>query len=85
MRKYLVLAIRTPAYDQAVVEPHRRFLAELRARDMLQESGPFTDGSGGAYLVLADSLEAAETVVYTDPLHTTGSSKITVHEWEITG
>ncbi|MET8799921.1 YciI family protein [Nocardia sp. NPDC004568] len=85
MRKYLVLARRTPAYDPAVAEPHRRFLAELRAKDMLQESGPFTDGSGGAYLVLAESLAAAEAVVYTDPLHTTGSSAITVHEWEITG
>lgn len=85
MRKYLVLAVRTPAYDPAVADPHRRFLAELREKDMLQESGPFTDGSGGAYLVLADSLEAAEAVVYTDPLHTTGASEITVHEWEITG
>ncbi|WP_157107389.1 YciI family protein [Nocardia grenadensis] len=71
--------------DSGLAAPHRRFLADLRAKDMLQSSDPFTDGSGGAHLVLADSLAAAEAAVYADPLHTTGSSAITVHEWEITG
>ncbi|MFI5717024.1 YciI family protein [Nocardia sp. NPDC051750] len=85
MRKYLVLALRAPAYDPAVGEPHRQFLDGLRAQGMLQEAGPFTDGTGGAYIVLADSRAAAEAVVFTDPLHTSGSSELTVYEWEITG
>ncbi|WP_328397098.1 YciI family protein [Nocardia sp. NBC_00416] len=85
MRKYLVVALRTPAYDPAVAAPHRGFLDDLRSRDMLQESGPFTDSTGGAYIVLADSRPAAEAVVYSDPLHTTGSAELTVYEWEITG
>ncbi|WP_280399685.1 YciI family protein [Nocardia carnea] len=85
MRKYLVLAMRTPAYDPAVAQPHREFLSVLREAGMLQESGPFTDGTGGAYIVLADSRAAAEARVSTDPLHTSGSSVLTVHEWEITG
>ncbi|WP_280414419.1 YciI family protein [Nocardia carnea] len=85
MRKYLVLAIRTRAYDPAVGEPHRQFLVDLRARGMLQESGPFTDSTGGAYIVLAESRPAAEAVVFTDPLHTTGAAELTVYEWEITG
>lgn len=85
MRKYLVVAMRTAAYDPAVAQPHREFLGGLRAEGMLQESGPFTDGTGGAYIVLADSRAAAEARVFTDPLYTSGSSELTVHEWEITG
>ncbi|NKY59289.1 YciI family protein [Nocardia flavorosea] len=85
MRKYLVLAIRTPAYDPAVGEPHRQFLGDLRTRGMLQESGPFTDSTGGAYIVLAESRAEAEAVVFTDPLNTSGAADLTVFEWEITG
>ncbi len=85
MRKYLVMVMRTPRFTPAVVEPHKRFLAELRERGMLQETGRFTDNTGGAYIVLADSLEQAKKIVYTDPVHTTGASELTVYEWEITG
>ncbi|WP_280182655.1 YciI family protein [Nocardia cyriacigeorgica] len=85
MHKYLVMVMRTPGFDPAVVEPHKQFLAELRAKGMLQETGRFTDGTGGAYIVLADSLDQAREIVYTDPVHTTGASEVTVYEWEITG
>lgn len=85
MRKYLVLVMRTPRFDETVLEPHGRFLAELREKGVLQESGRFTDGTGGAYIVRADSLEQAREIVYADPVHTTGASELTVYEWEITG
>ncbi|MBF6435804.1 YciI family protein [Nocardia cyriacigeorgica] len=85
MHKYLVMVMRTPRFDPAVVEPHKQFLAELRAKGMLQETGRFTDGTGGAYIVLADSLDQAREIVFTDPVHTTGASEVTVYEWEITG
>lgn len=83
-RKYLVLAERTPKFDASVIEPHRGFLRELLAQGQLQESGGFTDGTGGAYVVLAESLTAATTLVHSDPLHTTGASDLTIYEWEIT-
>lgn len=82
--KYLVMVVRTPAFEQSVVEPHRTFLQELLATGQLQESGRFTDGSGGAYVVLAESLTAATAIAHADPLHTTGASELTIHEWEIT-
>ncbi|BDT87946.1 hypothetical protein GV791_15225 [Nocardia cyriacigeorgica] len=85
MHKYLVMVMRTPRFDPAVVEPHKQFLAELRDKGMLQETGRFTDGTGGAYIVLAESLDQAREIVYTDPVHTTGASEVTVYEWEITG
>ena len=44
-------------------------------------AGPFADRSGGAYLLWADSLEAATAIAHADPLHATGSSELVVHEW----
>lgn len=85
MRKYLVMAMRTPRFDQTVIEPHRAWLDAVRSRGQLVESGKFTDGSGGAYVVLAENLTAAEELVGTDPIHTTGASELTIYEWEITG
>ncbi len=81
--KYLVMAMRKPSFDSAVIEPHRQFLNQLAERGQLVESGRFTDGTGGAYVVRAESLEAAREIAFTDPVHTTGSSALTVYEWEI--
>ncbi|RDI67433.1 YciI family protein [Nocardia pseudobrasiliensis] len=85
MRKYLVLAMRTDRWDDSVIQPHRDWLAEVRAAGNLDCTGRFTDGSGGAYVVLAESLDRATELIFTDPIHTTGASKLTVYEWEITG
>ncbi|WP_405177127.1 YciI family protein [Nocardia sp. NBC_01377] len=82
-KKYLVMAMRTPNFDAATIEPHRRFLDALLERGQLRESGKFTDGSGGAYVILAESLDAAREIAFTDPVHTSGSSELTVYEWEI--
>ncbi|MBF6073784.1 YciI family protein [Nocardia beijingensis] len=84
MNKYLVLAMRTPRFDTAVIEPHRQFLRALLDRGQLQESGRFTDGTGGAYVIYAESLAAAREIAFTDPVHTTGSSELTIYEWEVT-
>jgi uncharacterized protein YciI len=46
-------------------------------------TGPFTDGTGGAYIVRAPNLAAATELAHSDPLHTTGSSTLTVHEWRV--
>lgn len=81
MNRYLVLAMRKPGFDAAVVKPHHGFLDRLREQGQLELTGPFTDGSGGAYLLRAESLEAALAIVHADPLHVTGSSELTVREW----
>ncbi|MEV6768998.1 YciI family protein [Nocardia sp. NPDC051030] len=83
MRKYLVMAMRTPRFEQSVIEPHRAWLEAVQSRGQLVESGKFTDGSGGAYVLLAESLDAAKELVATDPIHLTGASELTVYEWEI--
>ena len=81
MKRYLVLAMRKPAFDPTALGPHDAYLARLRAQGRLDMAGPFADRSGGAYLLWADSLEAATAIAHADPLHATGSSELVVHEW----
>lgn len=79
--RYLVIAMRTPEFQDAVVEPHIEYLAQLKKDGILELKGPFTDKSGGAYLLNAEDLESAKAIAFGDPLHTTGSSTMTVYEW----
>lgn len=81
MNRYLVLVMRNPTFDPALGPAHKAFLEELRAQGQLELSGPFTDASGGAYLMRADSLERAQATALRDPLHLYGVSTVTVHEW----
>ena len=82
MTRYLVMAMRRPSFDDAVIAPHLAFLDELRAAGQLEMTGGFSDRSGGAYvLVNVASLEAAKAIAARDPLALTGTSDLTVHEW----
>ena len=82
MKLYLVMAMRRPAFDASVIEPHKAFLDELRAQGRLHLTGGFSDGSGGAYVLcnVAD-MDAARAIVATDPLALQGWSDLSVHEW----
>lgn len=79
--KYLVLTIRNPAFDADVVPAHYEFLDAMRAQGIVEQAGPFTDRSGGAYVLTAASLEEAREIAHRDPLHVSNSSTVTVHEW----
>lgn len=81
--KYLVVTLRTPAFDAAVIDPHGRFLDALRALGQLEAQGPFGDGSGGAYLLRVGSLAEANAIVARDPLIASGASRATVYEWTV--
>lgn len=81
MNRYLVLVMRTPAFDPSLGPAHQAFLQELRARGRLELAGPFADASGGAYLMRAASLEDARADALRDPLHLHGSSTVIVREW----
>lgn len=81
---YLVMTKRTPKFDLNVIEPHYKFLDELKLNNQLVMFGPFTDKSGGAYLLKASSLEEAKELAFKDPVHTSGSSIVTVYEWNAT-
>jgi uncharacterized protein YciI len=79
--RYLILAMRTPQFQQSVVDAHKHFLARLKADGVLELAGPFTDKSGGAYIISAKDLETAQAIAFNDPVHTSGSSKVSVYEW----
>lgn len=81
MKLYLVLVMRRPQFDPAVVEPHQRFLDELRARQRLERAGPFGDRSGGAYLLRASDIDEALAIAHSDPTHVSGGWDVTVYEW----
>ena len=83
MKHYLVLTLRTPQFDSSVIAAHYAHLEALHAQGALESFGPFTDNSGGAYLVRAESLEQARVMAFADPVHVTGSSEVTVREWDL--
>jgi uncharacterized protein YciI len=81
MLHYLVTTIRLPTFQQSAVAEHYAFLDRLREQGNLELAGPFTDKSGGAYLLKAANLEEAKALAFSDPVHTTNSSLVTVYEW----
>jgi uncharacterized protein YciI len=80
--KYLVLTIRKPSFDDAVRPAHYAFLQSLRERGILEQAGPFTDRTGGAYVIRADSLDDAQAVAGEDPLQLRDCSTVTIYEWD---
>ncbi len=82
MYRYLVTTFRTPQFQTSVIDGHYAFLDHLRQDGKLEMAGPFTDKSGGAYLIKAASLEEAQALAFSDPVHTTKSSIVTVYEWD---
>lgn len=82
MFRYLVTTFRTPQFDPSVLDAHYDFIAGLRRQGKLELAGPFTDKSGGAYLILAANMEEAKALAFSDPVHTSKSSLVTVYEWD---
>jgi len=82
MNRYLVILLRLPTCDPAVVPLHQQFLEDLRAQGRNEMSGPFGDKSGGAYLLRATDLEEAQAIAQRDPAHASGGWDITVYEWQ---
>lgn len=81
MYHYLIMTIRTPHFQVTVIDQHYAFLEHLRKQGRLVLAGPFTDKSGGAYVIKAENLAEAETIAFSDPVHTTKSSIVSVYEW----
>ncbi len=82
MNRYLVLLIRLPHLDPAVVPLHLAFIEGLREEGRVELSGGFSDRSGGAYVLRAADLAEATALVYNDPAHVSGGWDITVYEWQ---
>lgn len=81
MKRFLILTRRSPSFDEGVLPAHFEFLQLLREGGMLELAGGFADKTGGAYVLRATSLEAAQELTAQDPLVLTGASALSVHEW----
>ena len=81
MNRYLVILLRRPQYDPAVVPLHQQFLENLRSQERNELSGPFGDKSGGAYLLRAESMDEALKIAHSDPAHTSGGWDVTLYAW----
>ena len=79
--KYLVLTERTSQFDPACLDAHYAFLTKLSTDGLLEQAGGFTDKSGGAYVLTVDSRADAEAIIAKDPVFTSGSSSLTLREW----
>ena len=78
MNRYLILLIRRPHLDPAVVPLHLAFLDGLREEGRVELSGGFSDKSGGAYLLHVAELAEANAIVQNDPAQVSGGWDITV-------
>jgi uncharacterized protein YciI len=63
------------------VAAHRQWLDDQHRCGRLLFSGPMTDGGGGAYVMLAQSLEEARQLAASDPHHANGSRRMEIFEW----
>lgn len=75
------MVMRNATFQQAAVEKHHEFLDQLRKEGKLEMTGSFGDKSGGAYLLNVETMKEAESLAFSDPLHTSDSSAVTVYEW----
>jgi uncharacterized protein YciI len=81
LKRILVVTRRQATFDPAVVPAHYAFQEELRGQGRLELAGPFSDKSGGAYIILAEDLDAGTAIAHRDPFHITGSSLLLIYEW----
>ncbi|MFN2745168.1 MULTISPECIES: YciI family protein [Bacillus] len=83
MKKYLLMTTRTENFNDQYVPAHYEFLDRLKAENRLDMFGPFSDASGGAYLIRAKSLKEATEIGHSDPIVESGSSTLVIKEWQI--
>jgi uncharacterized protein YciI len=81
MKRFLFFNQRTETYTPDVIPHHLAYLAQLRAEGKIELSGGFADGSGGAVILRAASLEEAQAIAAADPISQWGTHTITIKEW----
>ena len=85
MPRFLIITTRTPAFSVDGRANHSAYLDSLSESGKLIMRGPFSDSTGGAYLIEAESLAEAGRIAFADPLIQSGGSTCVVKEWQIRG
>lgn len=84
--KYYVAILETldSDKDKLIRQQHLDYLDELISKGKIFGKGPFTDGSGGMIIFLADSLEEAEVLIKNDPVIIENTRSYRLKEWNKT-
>lgn len=72
-----------PEKNQAVLPRHIAYLDKLDEEGKIFARGPFTDGSGGLVVYIADSLEAATYLAENDPHVLEKVRRLELKEWKV--
>jgi uncharacterized protein YciI len=67
--QYLLMAMRTPQFQQTIIEAHKKCLSQRKEQVSQEITGPFTDKIGGAYLIAAEDLGFTKAIAFNDPIH----------------
>jgi uncharacterized protein len=83
---FLVVYKAGPAWKADVssdvqLRDHGRYMFGLHQKKAMKAGGPFTNGTGGAALIEAESLAAAQAIVDADPAIVTKVFVAEVHAW----
>jgi uncharacterized protein len=81
LAQYLLITTRTDNFNPDDIQGHYDHLERLKIEGRLDMFGPFSDSTGGAYLIKASSLNEATKIGYSDPLIQNGSSTLSIKEW----
>ena len=83
MKNFLVVIERKPAFTGQSIQAHREYLQQLRKNQVLIQAGAFEDGTGGAYVLAAASLEEAYEITRKDPMNIENEAVYIVKQWNM--
>ena len=83
LKKFLVMIERKSSFTGDFIQAHREYLQQLRENHLLIQAGGFEDGTGGAYVLVADSKEQALDIVRHDPMNRENEAVYKVKEWNM--
>lgn len=85
MIKYVaILHMEKPELNQEFRTAHLEYLKELEQQGKIFAKGPFTGGTGGMVIYLADSFKEAQELAGQDPYVIQGVRRLELHEWKTT-
>ena len=81
MFRYLVMTARTPEFQPSVIDQTLRISRFPAAAGETGTGRSIHRQVRGRHLIKASNLDEARTLAFSDPVHTSGSSVVTVYEW----
>jgi hypothetical protein len=78
-----ILEMQDASRNMTLRPQHLEYLKQRYDEGKLYACGPFTDGSGGMVIYIADSPEEAQQIAENDPYVIEGVRRLTLREWKM--